>query len=35
MFRIFSQVWIGEIGIKDVKNAKKINKKTNSKRWNL
>jgi len=23
MFRIFSQVWIGEIGKKDVQNAKK------------
>jgi len=27
MFRIFWQVWIGEIGKKDVKNAKKIKKK--------
>jgi len=25
------QVWLGEIGKKDVKNAKKINKKTKSK----
>ena len=32
MFRIFWQVWIGEIGKKDYQNAKK---KTNSKRWNL
>jgi len=31
MFRIFSQVWIGEIGKKDYQNAKEIN----SKRWNL
>jgi len=31
MFRIFGQVWIGEVGKKDVQNAKK----TNSKRWNL
>jgi len=31
MFRIFWQVWIGEIGKKDYQNAKK----TNSKRWNL
>jgi len=35
MFRIFWQVWIGEIGKKkDYENAKRINK-TNSKRWNL
>jgi len=34
MFRIFWQVWIGEIGKKDYQNAEKI-KKTNSKRWNL
>jgi len=27
MFRIFSQVWIGEIGKKDYQNAKKIIKK--------
>jgi len=32
MFRIFSQVWIGEIGKVDYQNAKK---KTYSKRWNL
>jgi len=34
MFRIFWQVWIGEIGKQDYQNAEK-NKKTNSKRWNL
>jgi len=34
MFRIFWQVWIGEIGKKDYQNAKRI-KKTNSKQWNL
>jgi len=34
MFRIFWQVWIGEIGKKDYQNAKTINK-TNSKGWNL
>jgi len=34
MFRIFWQVWKGEMGKKDVKNAKKI-KKTNIKQWNL
>jgi len=34
MFRIFGQVWIGEIGKKDYQNAKRI-KKMNSKRWNL
>jgi len=34
MFRIFWQVWIGEIGKKDYQNAKRI-KKANSKRWNL
>ena len=34
MFKIFWQVWIGEIGKKDYQNAEKI-KKTNSKRWNL
>jgi len=34
MYRIFWQVWIGEIGKKDYQNAKRI-KKTNSKRWNL
>jgi len=34
MFRIFWQVWIGEIGKKDYQNAKKL-RKTNSKRWNL
>jgi len=34
MFRIFWQVWIGEIAKKDYQNAKKI-RKTNSKRWNL
>jgi len=34
MFRIFFQVWIGEIGKRDNENAKKI-RKTNSKRWNL
>jgi len=28
MFIIVWQVWLGEIGKKDVKNAKKINKKT-------
>jgi len=33
MFRIFWQVWIGEIGKKDYQNAKRIKK--NSKRWNL
>jgi len=27
MFRLLWQVWLGEIGKKDVKNAKKINKK--------
>jgi len=27
MFRILWQVWLGEIGKKDVKNAKKTNKK--------
>jgi len=31
MFIIVWQVWLGEIGKKDIKNAKKINKKTNSK----
>jgi len=31
MFRIFWQVWIGEIGKKDYQNAEK----KNSKRWNL
>ena len=35
MFRIFWQVWLGEIGKKDVRNAKKNNKKINSKQWNL
>jgi len=35
MFRIFWQVWIGERGKKDYQNAKRIEKKTNSKRWNL
>jgi len=35
MFRIFWQVWIGEIGKKDYQNAEKIKEKTNSKRWNL
>jgi len=34
MFRIFWQVWIGEIGKKDYQNAKNI-RKTNSKWWNL
>jgi len=35
MFRIFWQVWIGEMGKrKDYQNAKRINK-TNSKGWNL
>jgi len=34
MFRIFWQVWLGEIGKKDYQNAKTI-KKTNSKGWNL
>jgi len=34
MFRIFWQVWIGEIGKKDYQNAKRI-KKTNSEWWNL
>jgi len=33
MYRIFWQVWIGEIGIKDYQNAKKIKK--NSKQRNL
>jgi len=33
MFRMFGQVWIGEIGKKVVQNA--IKTKTNSKRWNL
>jgi len=33
MYRIFWQVWIGEIGKKDYQNAKRIKK--NSKRWNL
>jgi len=32
MFWIFWQVWLGEIGKKYVKNAKK---KTNSKQWNI
>jgi len=32
MFKIFWQVWIGEIGKKDDQNAEK---KTNSKWWNL
>jgi len=27
MFRIFWQVWLGEIGKKDVKNVKKIKRK--------
>jgi len=31
MFRIFWEVWLGEIGKKDVKNVEKIKKKTNSK----
>jgi len=35
MFRIFWQVWIGEIGKKDYQNAKKIQKKNNSKQSNL
>jgi len=35
MFWIFWQVVIGEIGKKDYQNARKIKKKTNSKRWNL
>jgi len=36
MFRIFWQVWIGEIGKKEYQNAEKIKKyKTNSKWWNL
>jgi len=30
MFRIFSQVWIGETGKKDYQNAKKIKKTTKS-----
>jgi len=34
MFKIFWQVWIGEIGKKDYENAQRI-KKTNCKRWNL
>jgi len=34
MFRIFWQVWIGEIGKKYYQNANKI-KKINSKRWIL
>jgi len=35
MFRIFIQVWIGEIGKKKAyQNAKKI-RKTNCQRWNL
>jgi len=34
MFRIFWQVWIGEIGKNDNQTANK-NKKTNCKRWNL
>jgi len=33
MFRIFWDVWIGEIGNKDVKNTKK--NKIKSKLWNL
>jgi len=33
MYRIFWQVWIGEIGKKDYQNAKRIKK--NSKQWNL
>jgi len=33
MYRIFWQVWIGEIGKKDYENAKRIKK--SSKRWNL
>jgi len=32
MFRIFLQVWMGEVGKKYYQNAVK---KTNSKRWNL
>jgi len=35
MFRIFWQVWIGEIGKKDYQYDKKYKKKTNIKRWNL
>jgi len=35
MFRIFWQVWIGEIGKKDYQNAKRIKKKQIVKRWNL
>jgi len=35
MFIIVWQVLLGEIGKKDIKNAKKINKKTNSKYFNL
>jgi len=36
MFRIFWQVWIGEIGKKDYQHAKKMQKnKIKSKRWNL
>ena len=31
MFRVFWQVWIGEIGKEDVQNAKEIN----SKQWNF
>jgi len=34
MIRIFSQVWIGEIGKKDYQNTKKIRNR-NSERWNL
>ena len=34
MYRIFWQVWIGEIGKKDYQNANII-KKPNSKQWNL
>jgi len=30
MFRIFWQVWLGEIGKKDVKNAKRIKKIVNN-----
>jgi len=33
MFRIFWQVWIGEIGKKDYQNTKRVKK--NSKRWKL
>jgi len=35
MFRLFWQVWIGEMGKNDYQNAKKIKRKTNCNWWNL